>query len=80
MDLFQISSCTGDIHNICSKWSLSPYLSYPSASDHFTLKQRRNSVWNNVTTQFQLNFDVVPTSCARWVGCKRKKTHLTATT
>ena len=27
---------------------------------------RRNLVWNNVAIKFQLYFDVVPTSCARW--------------
>ena len=29
-----------------------------------TLEQRRNLVWNNLTTQFQPHFDDVPTACA----------------
>ena len=35
-------------------------------STYFTLEQRRNLVWNNVTTLFQLHFDVISTSGARW--------------
>ena len=34
-----------------------------------SLEQRRNLVWNNVTTLFQLHFNVVPTSDARWDVC-----------
>ena len=35
---------------------------------HYTLDQRRNLVQNNVTTLFQLHFNVVPMSDARWDG------------
>ena len=33
---------------------------------HYTLDQRHNLVQNNVTTYFQLHFNVVPTSDGRW--------------
>ena len=33
---------------------------------HYMLDQRRNVVQNDVTTLFQLHFNVVPTSDARW--------------
>ena len=35
---------------------------------HYTLDQRRNVVQNDVMTLFQLHFNVVPTSDARWEG------------
>ena len=36
--------------------------------EHYMLEQRRNLVWNNVTTLFQLHFNAVPTLDAGWVG------------
>ena len=36
-------------------------------SRHYTLDQRWNEVQNDVTTSFQLHFNVVPMSDARWV-------------
>ena len=38
---------------------------------HYTLDQRRTLVQNNVTTLFQLHFNVVPTSEARWEGMEK---------
>ena len=51
--------------NLC-KMSTCTYV----PSEHMTLKQRQKLVWNNVTTLFKINFDVVPTLCTRWVGCQ----------
>ena len=40
---------------------------YDLPCGHYTLDQRRNGVKNNVTTLFQLYFNVVLTSDACWV-------------
>ena len=47
--------------SVCTSGKLRP-------CGHYTLDQRRNLVKNNVTTLFQLHFNVVPTSDARWGG------------
>ena len=46
------------VHNI---------ITYNIPCRHYTLDQRWNEVQNDVTTLFQLHFNVVPMSDARWV-------------
>ena len=50
---------------VCKEIQRTPVNMIPSG--HYMLKQRRNVVCNNVTAYFQLHFNVVPTSDARWV-------------
>ena len=45
---------------------------------HYTLDQHRNVVQNDVTTLFQLHFNVVPTSDTRWVSWSVKYLALNA--